>query len=137
MLYLIINSSSGNTIKDNIFYTTLSSVRGFKRNSTNSSENIVNYNLPEFVSNSRVWQDTSRTDFKTNYRSISGWDNSSGKCCDVDLGFLDAANGQYQLSSTSPAKNAGQNASCPSIDYDGDSRPQDTSCDIGVDEYMP
>ncbi|MFH0863552.1 MAG: right-handed parallel beta-helix repeat-containing protein [Candidatus Gottesmanbacteria bacterium] len=48
------------------------------------------------------------------------------------------ANGDYHLLSTSPAISSGLNSSCPSVDYEGNIRPQPAGgiCDIGAYEYI-
>ncbi len=126
--------SSGNVIKNNIFYTTLSNVRGLLENNSNSSLNTYDYNLWKVVSNSWRWNNSDRSDFSTKYQSTSG--DIHGKL-NVDPKFIDTTNGQYQLSLNSPARDAGQNSSCTSKDFDGDARPYNVTCDIGMDEYRP
>jgi len=126
-------TSTGNVIKNNIFYTTLSGVRSLQDSDSNSSLNTYDYNLWKVISNNWIWNNIARSDFSTNYQSVSG--DTNGKCCNINPMFVDAANGQYQLSSDSPAKDAGIDVEGASKDYDGDTRPYNGTCDIGMDEY--
>ncbi|HMY16265.1 MAG TPA: choice-of-anchor Q domain-containing protein, partial [Polyangium sp.] len=48
--------------------------------------------------------------------------------------LLDAT---YHLLPGSPCRNAGKTVAVPLVDFDGDSRPQEMSFDIGADEYVP
>ncbi|HET9721634.1 MAG TPA: choice-of-anchor Q domain-containing protein, partial [Candidatus Saccharimonadales bacterium] len=41
------------------------------------------------------------------------------------------------LAAGSTGINQGESAYCPSIDIDGQNRPQDAACDLGADEYVP
>lgn len=71
---------------------------------------------------------------------------NSGNYVNVDAAASDISvdprfvgNGDYHLRADSPAIDAGNPSSAPSIDYDGDQRPWPTGgrIDIGVDEYTP
>jgi hypothetical protein len=48
--------------------------------------------------------------------------------------FVNAAQGDYHLLSTSPAKDAANPAATTNVDIDGDARPQGARRDIGADE---
>jgi len=68
---------------------------------------------------------------------VSGtFTNESNNINAVPL-FVDAVNGDYHLSSASPAIDAGSNSapSLPSTDFEGDSRISGISADMGADEY--
>jgi hypothetical protein len=41
------------------------------------------------------------------------------------------------LDATSAAYTIGDNTFCPAMDFEGDSRPQNGTCDAGADEYIP
>lgn len=51
-------------------------------------------------------------------------------------GFADLAGDNYRLSAQSPLRNAGTNEYCPSVDGDGNPRPREAKCDIGVFEFQ-
>lgn len=51
-----------------------------------------------------------------------------------DLGFANAAAGDYHLKQTSPAREAGSPVSYPSLDIDGQKRPMGKKPDAGADE---
>lgn len=52
-----------------------------------------------------------------------------------------AADPQYDggvhLAPTSPCRNAGTASGAPGDDFDGDARPQETTIDLGADEFIP
>jgi hypothetical protein len=50
--------------------------------------------------------------------------------------FVDPSNFDYHLLSTSSAVDTGTSAGAPTVDFDGDSRPQGPGYDIGADEYV-
>jgi hypothetical protein len=52
----------------------------------------------------------------------------------VDPLFIDAINGDFHLSNSSPVIDAGNSVNAPPDDIDGDVRPQGTNYDMGVDE---
>ena len=51
------------------------------------------------------------------------------------VNYIRTGGGNYHLTSTSPAINAGIASNAPSTDYDGVSRPQGSAYDIGAYEY--
>jgi hypothetical protein len=51
--------------------------------------------------------------------------------------FVDAANGDYQLQSGSPAIDAGSATGAPATDFAGTARPQGAAVDIGAFEATP
>jgi predicted outer membrane repeat protein len=51
------------------------------------------------------------------------------------LGPLSSPGGLYPLLSGSPAIDAGETASCPPVDQEGQARPNGSACDIGADEF--
>jgi hypothetical protein len=62
---------------------------------------------------------------------------------DEDPLFLDAPNEDFHIASDSPAVDAGTDAGAPSVDFEGDTRPQGSGVDLGgrriikKDIYLP
>jgi hypothetical protein len=52
----------------------------------------------------------------------------------MDPQFVNAAQGDFHIMSTSPAKDAADPAATVNVDYDGDARPQGARSDMGADE---
>jgi chitodextrinase len=50
------------------------------------------------------------------------------------LGFVNPAGGDFHLTSTSPARNAGSPSDYPAVDFDGQARPLGGRADAGADE---
>ena len=55
---------------------------------------------------------------------------------DADPLWVDPSKNDFHLTSASPAIDAGTNEGAPTVDFDGDARPQGAATDIGVDEYL-
>lgn len=53
-----------------------------------------------------------------------------------DPQWVDPSTGDYHLKSSSPAINTGSNTDAPSLDFDGNTRPEGTFIDIGAYEYI-
>ena len=66
----------------------------------------------------------------------SGTIISGGNSLTGTAGFVDPANGDYHLTASSAAIDAGTNLGV-TTDLDGDPRPQGLAPDIGADEYVP
>ena len=69
--------------------------------------------------------------------TISGSNNITGQ--DPGLGSLQDNGGPTEtmaIDTSSPAFNAGTNTGCPATDQRGESRPADTTCDIGAYEFQ-
>jgi hypothetical protein len=62
--------------------------------------------------------------------------SGTGNQASTAPGFTDAANGDFHLTGAAAARAAGNPGSCPTNDYDGDTRPIPgaTTCDAGADE---
>jgi len=52
-----------------------------------------------------------------------------------DVGWIDAANHDFHLQASSPARDKGSTSAAPSFDFDGITRPQGIGVDIGAFEY--
>jgi hypothetical protein len=133
---------SNNKIFNNIFYTNGSSFNSktvfmiATPDNPNLSTWTVNYNLWYAPPNTRwIWKGTVRTDFNSQYKATTGWD-ANGPSIPTDPLFVNLSLGDFHIQSTSPARNAGTNLECPITDYDGQSRPQESICDIGMDEFV-
>ena len=75
--------------------------------------------------------------FDTGAASTTGTVTDGGNNLTSDPLFVNAAGGDLQLPSGSPAVDAGDDAVCPATDLLGASRPQGAQCDIGAYEYVP
>ena len=96
------------------------------------------------ITNDIIWNNTSiycvRTSSGTNTLSYLLYDDDpetagTNSLNDQNPLFLDAANNNFSISSTSPAKNSGTNTNMPSVDILENIR--DGSYDRGCYEYMP
>lgn len=73
----------------------------------------------------------------TTSAGASGGVNSNNRAGTTgNLGFVNADADNYHITSSSPARDQGT-ANCPAVDIDGDTRPKQTACDQGADEYAP
>ena len=95
---------------------------------------IVNNNLWYAPANTQwIWKDSLKTDFNSQYKSITGWDKN-GPPIPSDPMFVDPKKGNYKLGSlSSPAVNNGSVSNYSEIDFDGKLR--DEHPDIGAYEY--
>ena len=74
---------------------------------------------------------------KADHNMFSTSSNCYGTNCIIgNPQFINPANGDFHLQSTSPAIDTGSSNSAPSTDLDGDSRPQGAGYDIGAYEYV-
>jgi len=70
---------------------------------------------------------------QVSYSDIQGgWDGTNN--IDVDPLFVDPANGDYHLTSDSPAMDAGISTGAPNHDFEDDPRPLFNGVDMGADE---
>ncbi len=67
---------------------------------------------------------------------IAGSYDVSNNCEDAPQ-FVDAVNGDFHLQSGSPCIDVGISAGAPSVDFDGNARPQGGGYDTGAFEYSP
>jgi PKD repeat protein len=92
----------------------------------------VDNNLWYAPENTRwIWKGTVKTDFNSQYKQTTGWDKN-GPPIPSDPMFVDFG---YHIGTNSPARNEGDNSECALTDIDGDTRPQEYTCDIGADEF--
>jgi predicted outer membrane repeat protein len=68
------------------------------------------------------------------YSDIQGGYPGEGNI-DADPLFVNSGNGDYHLTAGSPCIDTGTNNGAPTIDFDGEYRPQGLVVDIGADEY--
>jgi len=71
--------------------------------------------------------------FIITYSDIEGGWPGTGNI-DEDPAFVDAANGDYHLLSTSPGLDVGTAVNVPDHDFEGDPRPSFNGYDMGADE---
>lgn len=76
----------------------------------------------------------------TSYTGLSTWQSSTGSDADsmTSSGCTNTfeSDGYHLASGNTCSKDAGNNDVCPARDIDGDTRPQNTICDIGADERV-
>jgi len=125
-----------NVIKNNIFWTNVATKRGFEDKTSTNSGNTLDYNTWNVISNTWKWQGVGRSDFIAQFKTVTGYE-TNGQCCTVNPLFVDIVNDDYHLSASSPAVDTGSNGECALVDWDGDLRPNNFTCDIGVDEFVP
>jgi hypothetical protein len=105
-------SSTGNIVRNNIFYDT-----GTSYWTANGGQLTGDYNLI----------------FAAQNPSVSGAHN----LLNVDPLFVDFSHNDYRLRSTSPAIDNGLSLAQVSVDHDRISRPQGSGWDIGAFEFQP
>jgi len=128
-----VRNSVGNIFKNNIFYSTRSDVAAVQILDSDSGQNTFDYNLWKQNSNTWIWNGGWRSDFSSNYKSVTGWGGSS--LYNANPGFYNVSGGIYHLTENSSARNSGQNSSCAPTDFDKEIR-SDSACDIGMDEFF-
>ena len=122
----ILNAGTGNTILNNIL---LGGGGIVLRISSDSMSGLVsNYNIGGGVYQS---EDTGTTQTLAQWQTSTGQDGHSFTATAAQL-FVNASANNYQLSSTSPAINAGTATDAPSTDILGNPRPSGGGFDIGA-----
>ena len=74
--FLYIVESHDNTIKNNSFLSTNTVLWPLRVDDSTSVNNAVDFNVWTVNSNNWKWSGLNRTDFKTSYKNISGWDKN-------------------------------------------------------------
>jgi parallel beta-helix repeat protein len=122
----ILDGGTGNTILNNI---SLGGGGIALRISSDSMSGLVsNYNIGGGVYQS---EDTGDTETLAQWLTSTGQDAHSSTATAAQL-FVNASANNYQLSSTSPAINAGTSTDAPSTDILGNPRPSGGGFDIGA-----
>jgi parallel beta-helix repeat protein len=122
----ILDGGTGNTILNNI---SLGGGGIALRISSDSMSGLVsNYNIGGGVYQS---EDTGDTETLAQWLTSTGQDAHSSTATAAQL-FVNASASNYQLSSTSPAINAGTSTDAPSTDILGNPRPSGGGYDIGA-----
>ena len=125
---------NNNTVKNNILYhyETANQMRG-------SIMGITSW-MPTLQSDYNVVVDRFAVDDNKTRYTLAQWratwskDLNSTLCLDVNALFVDPANKNFHLKSTSPAVNAGTTLAGVTDDLEGTSRPQGTAYDCGCYE---
>ena len=100
------------------------------------------YNLFHIASDARMisvgYEDEfSLSDIESgSWTAYSSQDSHSVVVHEISEIFVDPANFDFHLLSTSSAVDTGNNAGAPNEDFEGDPRPQGGGYDIGADEYV-
>lgn len=124
------NGSTGNTVRNNILYNA-HSFRG--------SIDISADSLPGFTSDYNVVISRFTTSGGSSVQTLGQWQAATGQDTHSLIStpsqlFVNAAGGDFHLSATSPAIDAGTSAGAPAVDFEGTARPSGNGIDIGADE---
>ncbi len=124
------DGSTGNTVRNNILYNA-HSFRG--------SIDISADSLPGFTSDYNVVMNRFTTNGGSSVQNLGQWQAATGQDVHSLIAtpsqlFVNPASGDYHLSSTSPAIDAGTSAGAPAFDFEGTARPAGSGIDIGADE---
>jgi predicted outer membrane repeat protein len=90
------------------------------------------------ITNCIFWDNGAGVPSFINYSYVEGISEGTGNISAMPAGsemFVDAANNDYHLDSTSPAIDAGDPNATLSDDLDGNERPQGANYDMGAYEY--
>ena len=124
------DGSTGNHVVNNILLT-LHTFRG--------SISVTADSLAGFVSDANAVTPRFTTDDGDSVLSLAAWRTATGQDAHTFAStpaalFADAASGDYHLSATSPARDAGL-VTDVTTDFEGGPRPVGPAADIGADEY--
>ncbi|RIK76781.1 MAG: hypothetical protein DCC68_18650 [Planctomycetota bacterium] len=123
--------STGNRVYNNILYN-YHSFRG--------SIDIDPDALPGFASDYNVVMNRFTTDDSATRLTLAQWQAQTGQDLHSVVAtpaqlFVDAAGDDYELTTTSPAVNAGTSTMAPTVDLVGTTRPSGGAWDIGAYEF--
>jgi parallel beta-helix repeat protein len=123
--------STGNTVYNNIL---------FNNNTARGSINISTDSLPGLVSDYNLVTNVFTPDSASTYLTLAQWRTTTGQDLHSIIStpaqtFLSIANNNYSLLDTSVAIDAGTLTFAPSIDINGNRRPQRLRIDIGAYEH--
>lgn len=112
----------------------------------NSGVNCGTVGAPIVFSDNVIYENTvsgggkqigGSTNCSTTYSDV-GPDAATGSGnINMDPMFVNAAQGNFHITSASPAKDTADPAATLAIDIDGDTRPQGPARDMGADEFKP
>lgn len=130
----IFNGVKEDKIYHNVFKDINSYAVGINQGATGEVKNNIFYNVccfdtstPASIGSNNLW-----------YRPGSTLGSRfNGDLVNVNPQFVDVTNGNFRLKANSPAINAGVMLTNVPLDLAGVTRPQGTSADIGVFEYVP
>jgi hypothetical protein len=143
--FMAFNASTNNTVANNLFYTTVdpASADLWVLHSWSGHANAQTFrNNAWFVRPGSRWLWGGALvpgEFLGTYVGLTG--DSGAVVRPVTNPAVDAAllrnlaGGDFHLTASSPARDAGWAAGCPAVDKDGTPRPQGTRCDIGAYEF--
>ena len=135
------NVNAYTLITNNIIYGNGSGV-GIEEGSSNNSPSYLENNSLYNLSN--LYYDYETSSYKNTISAVNGLLDITYNYNNISSNplFVNEGNSDYHIQSTSPCKDSGKdvNSSLYSLinyDYDYQSRPYNSTYDIGADEYMP
>jgi hypothetical protein len=132
---LSFKGSLGNSVNNNLVHVgpSNSSVYPLEIHEM-TADQAFDYNLWSIPPNTAwFWKGRLERDFNLNYKSTTQYDPNGVL---AEAGFLDPNKGNYQVGSSSRARNAGTAENCAMEDKNGTLRPQESACDIGAYEFV-
>lgn len=124
------SGSTGNTVRNNIL---------FNHHSFRGSIDVSADSLNGFTSDYNVVMSRFTTSGGDSVQTLAQWRTATGQDQHSLLAtpgqlFVNAAGGDYHLSATSLALDAGTTQHAPPLDFEGTARPSGSGVDIGADE---